>query len=366
MPAQISPARIEPHGEALMLGTFFDFFCLALAVPYAVAVATPSWRWLLTCSVLVGGLLAYGWSVQIAAWQHPDFIEERLPLGSALLEMLTISFAAGVAIRGLSLALARLAARPRWATRTTVSLLGFAVLCAALALPAASSAWQQRPVSEACRRATFDVELAGEHFKIPAAPLFDVSLGRGPDQGAYDLGNVASLREFCALTDTGRHQLHATGISMKFQQISLFGRSFCGPNIAAWKSLFCSTVSAEGGRSIDDSDFPASARVFSLLETDLGASDVSASGFDVSRSGEKPRQADTVVRSPLLTPDGKSLTFTCSGLNHGNYSCVATYPWRQEAYLSYVFRSDYASIEERGRRVDATTREFVGRLRVGG
>jgi hypothetical protein len=352
-------------GEALMLGIFLAYFCVVLAVPYAIPVATPSWRWLLTCSVLVGGLLAYGWSLQIAAWQHPDFREERLPLGHALLDMLTISFAAGVAIRGLSLALARSAARPRWATRATISLLGFAVLFAALALPVASDFWRHRPVSEACHRAAFDVELAGEHFKIPAAPLFDVSLGGGPDQGAYDLGIVASLREICALTDTGRRQHHATVISMKFQQMWLFGSSSCGPNPAAWQSLFCSAVRAEGGRGIDDSDFPVSARVFSLPETDLGASDVSASGLNESRSGEKPRQADLVVRSTILTPDGKSLTFACSGLGHGNYSCVATYLWRQRAYLSYVFRSDYASIEERGRRVDATTREFVGRLQAG-
>src|SRR5258708_28031768 len=98
-------------GEALMLGIFLGFFCLVLAVPYAIAVATPSWRWLLTCSVLVGGLLAYGWSLQIAAWQHPDFKEERLPFGHALLDMLTISFAARVAVRCLSLALARSASR---------------------------------------------------------------------------------------------------------------------------------------------------------------------------------------------------------------------------------------------------------------
>jgi hypothetical protein len=279
--------------------------------------------------------------------------------------MLTISFAAGIAMRGLSLALARSAARPRWATRATISLLGYAVLFAALALPVASDIWRQRPVSEACHRAAFDVELAGEHFKIPAAPLFDVSVGRGPDQGAYDLGILTSLREFCALTDAGRRQLHATGISMNFQEMWSFGRSACGPNPAAWQSIFCSAVSAGGGRGIDDSDFPLSARVFSLPETDLGASDVSAPNLDASHSGEKPRQADVFVRSTLLTPGGKSLTFACSELDHGNYSCVATYLWRQEAYLSYVFRSDYASIEERGRRVDVATREFVGRLQDG-
>jgi hypothetical protein len=352
-------------GEALMLGILLGYFCLVLAVPYGIAVAMPSWRWLLACSVLIGGLLAYGWSLQIAVWQHPDFREERLPLGRALLDMLTIAFAAGIGMRGLSLVLARSATRSRWATRAATTLLGFAALCAALALPVASDMWRLRPVSEACHRATFDVALAGEHFKIPAAALFDVSLGQGPDQGVYDLGIVTSLRELCALTDAGSRQLHATGISMKFQQMWGFGSSSCGPNPTAWQSSFCSAVKAGGGRGIDVSDFPVSARVFSLSGTDLGASDVPASSLDASRSGEKPRQADVFVRSNLLTPDGKSLTFACSGLDHGNYSCVATYLWRQEAYLSYVFRSDYASLEERGRRVDAATREFVGRLQGG-
>jgi hypothetical protein len=37
---------------------------LWLVAPYALAVATPSWRWLLAYVVVVGGWLAYGFLIE--------------------------------------------------------------------------------------------------------------------------------------------------------------------------------------------------------------------------------------------------------------------------------------------------------------
>ena len=44
-----------------------------LIFPYAIAVIMPSWRWLLGCALLIGGLIAYVWIEHWLAMQRPGY-----------------------------------------------------------------------------------------------------------------------------------------------------------------------------------------------------------------------------------------------------------------------------------------------------
>ena len=94
---------------------------LWLVAPYALAVATPSWRWLLAYVVVVGGWLAYG-LISISTTQ-PRYGEEAI--GLVILLPIAVSSAAGVLVRIVSL----LMAARGWskATVSRANLLGFAI-----------------------------------------------------------------------------------------------------------------------------------------------------------------------------------------------------------------------------------------------
>jgi hypothetical protein len=105
---------------------------LWLFAPYALAVATPSWRWLLAYVVGVGGWLAYGF-ININTVQ-PRYGEEAI--GLIVILPIAVSSVAGVLVRIVSLVMA---ARGR--SKVTVSrtnLLGFGF---PLAVFGSSMAW---------------------------------------------------------------------------------------------------------------------------------------------------------------------------------------------------------------------------------
>ncbi|HWF94446.1 MAG TPA: hypothetical protein VG291_05755 [Xanthobacteraceae bacterium] len=91
-------------------------------VPYALAVAMPSWRWLLTCSVLVGGLLAY-WIFGIFKSQF-EYGEEG-GIVFLTLAAVVVPFVAGVLVRTVSLIMAARGNSRR--SVLAVNVLGFAL-----------------------------------------------------------------------------------------------------------------------------------------------------------------------------------------------------------------------------------------------
>jgi hypothetical protein len=94
--------------------------CAGFVVPYVLAVAMPSWRWLLGCSVLVGGLLAYGF-YEIASSQYE--YAEVSGVYFLIFVGLAVPFGCGVLVRTVSLVMAaRGSARKRV---LAVNVLGF-------------------------------------------------------------------------------------------------------------------------------------------------------------------------------------------------------------------------------------------------
>ena len=75
-------------------------------IPYALPIAMPSWRWLLACTVVVGGGLAVVQIHDVIASHSADYkAGPGGAFGIAFFLVVTLSFAAGVAARVVSLAL---------------------------------------------------------------------------------------------------------------------------------------------------------------------------------------------------------------------------------------------------------------------
>lgn len=111
---------------------FLFAILLWLVTPYALAVATPSWRWLLAYVVVIGGWLAYAF-INIVTVQR-RYGEEAI--GLVVILPIAVSSAAGVLVRVVSLGMAA-----RGWSKTTVSrtnLLGFGF---PLAVFGSSMAW---------------------------------------------------------------------------------------------------------------------------------------------------------------------------------------------------------------------------------
>jgi hypothetical protein len=103
-------------------------------LPYVLAVAMPSWRWLLGCSVIVGGSLAAIWIQDCAAHQSAQFKEgPGYAIGVALISFVSIGFAAGVLSRVLSL----FARAYGWSFKSEriINFAGFLVLLAVCGAP---------------------------------------------------------------------------------------------------------------------------------------------------------------------------------------------------------------------------------------
>jgi len=73
-------------------------------IPYGLPAMMPSWRWLLACTIVVGGPLAAFWIQDYVARQSPDFTEgPGGGFGTALALFITIAFSAGLLVRIVSM-----------------------------------------------------------------------------------------------------------------------------------------------------------------------------------------------------------------------------------------------------------------------
>ena len=94
---------------------------LWLVAPYALAVATPSWRWLLAYVVVVGGWLAYAFINIITA--QPRYGEEAI--GLVVILPIAVSSGAGVLVRIVRLVMAARGRSRATESRTNLLGLGF-------------------------------------------------------------------------------------------------------------------------------------------------------------------------------------------------------------------------------------------------
>jgi hypothetical protein len=97
-------------------------------LPYVLAVAMPSWRWLVVCCVLVGGLLVNGFVGVVMSQEESG----EGVLGILLLMGVAVPFGSGALIRAATLIMA---ARG-WARRTVLEahVLGLALPVGIVAL----------------------------------------------------------------------------------------------------------------------------------------------------------------------------------------------------------------------------------------
>jgi hypothetical protein len=69
-------------------------------IPFGLPVIMPSWRWLLACTIIVGGSLAAFWIQDFVARQSPDYTESPGGgFGVGLALIVTIAFSAGLIAR---------------------------------------------------------------------------------------------------------------------------------------------------------------------------------------------------------------------------------------------------------------------------
>jgi hypothetical protein len=340
----------------------FGFFLPWIVVPYVIAVIMPSWRWLLGCALLIGGLIAYVWIDNSLAMQRPDYNEgPGGALGIAMFAALTIGFANGVAVRAVSL-IASAYGRPNAAV--AICMLGVAVPFLLLTVPTAWDAWQKRPAPAACTAAGFRIEIGGTPLDVPAARLFTIYRGPSSRADAYYLESVRSLRDLCGQTGNGARRVPATSLGIRFEYMHGGPESICKPSIPAWASTLCAAASPIGQGRIDQTDFPITAYIFSPTEVKRGEFLGSVSSYRDSLAAPRPGENKTFVTAQTRTPDGNPLTFACHAQSDGSNWCTASYLWVNGTHLHYEFRSPPESIAERGTRMDATLRDFLAQFRT--
>ena len=331
-------------------------------LPYALAVAMPSWRWLLGCVIFAGGPLAALWIQHFIAAATPGYKEGPGGfIGIFIFGVITIAFTAGVGVRAATLALTAAG----WSLKRAFwfNVAGFGCYIAVFAVPYGWQEWRLRPPSAECAQSVFDVELAGVRLALPAAPIFNVYLGRTSSSDAYYLGLKPSLRDFCARNDNGKQRVHATNLWIRFERAWGLDRAMCEGQVAPWAGKLCAAVAATDLRQTNTADFPLEAHVFSPDEVILGQFGGSRSTYEDLLAGRAMMSRPIFIKSERLTPDGKPLTFVCMDSNE-RYYCRASYPWLSGATLDYTFRAEKENVAERGLRIDDAAQAFVRALMV--
>jgi hypothetical protein len=103
-------------------------------IPYALPAIMPTWRWWLAATLVGGGLLSAFWIRDWIAGSHPDFRSEPADVFGVLMGVIiTISFIAGVAVRGMTLMMSARGIRPGYGVAVTIA--GFGFMVAILVLP---------------------------------------------------------------------------------------------------------------------------------------------------------------------------------------------------------------------------------------
>jgi len=339
--------------------TNFVLFLIALAlIPFAIPSLTPTWRWWLGVTCILGGLLAALWVQHWIVSSRPDYHEGAGGgIGLAIWTLITAGFAVGVAVRGFTLLLAAYGLPMRYTL--TITLAGFAIVPGIMFAPGWWQSWKTRPASDECRKTTFRVTIADATFSIRATTFLNIYLGRRSSRDAYYLEQSSSLREFCDLSDNGIRPIKATNIWLRLRNYGMVTPALCAVSVADWAKTYCDAHTAAKHGGDDKVDFPLDMYVFAPNEVNLGDFDGSRSTHEDSR-GAALRSGDIYVTSDE-TSRKEPLTFQCRSIESG-YWCRAFYPWRNGAHLGYTFRSPREEIAARGSRIDAETHKFLSGL----
>jgi hypothetical protein len=327
--------------------------------PYAAAVVMPSWRWLLAYAVVVGGVLTV-WFAGIATAPTRTGLEG---IGLFYIVPIAVSTAAGTLIRTATLIMV---VRGRSGV-VAVSAAGLTIPMGILGAIIVWAIWESRPPSDACLRSTFPVELAGGHLSIPAAPIISMFLGPHPTRQEYNFAIPPALREFCALTEIGKHSIRANKISIRPglapYMTAMAAPAFC-VSPAAWATGLCAEIDLARRFRPYESTLPYEVLVYSSdAETAAGVGG-SASTNSNSPSTPTPLSGGVFVMTDSRTPDGNLLTFACRNGSDHKHLCTASYPWREGMFLAYEIRTDEANLSEKGKRVDAALQRFLEQLLV--
>lgn len=329
-------------------------------LPYALAVAMPTWRWLFGCAVLIGGPLAVLWIQHWIVSARPDYNEGPGGfIGIGIFLVVTVAFAIGVGVRALTLAMS--ARGLALGKAFMLNAVGFTLVLAVFTWPHAWHLWRLRPAPQACVERGFQIEIGGTRFAVPSRGPFTIYRGKSARAGAYYLQSVASLRDLCGLTANGSVRVSATNLAIRFDRVL---RDVCRGPAPGWADKLCAAAEPIGRGRIDETDYPLTAYVFAPEEVTLGEFGGSVSSYRDSLAGSDPRRNVTFVTADAHTPDGNPLTLACRPQSDGSYWCSAAYHLANGTHLHYVFRSPLDEIAARGKRVDTTLSEFLAQFRI--
>lgn len=352
----------------------FSFFGPWIVFPYALAAIMPTWRWLLGCALLIGGGLGYFWTEYWIDTQRPDYHEGAGgALGVALFGVATMSFACGVAVRAVSLFVW---ARGHRNAAVWVALFGVAVPFVVVAAPGALQAWQRRAPPKACTERGLPIEIAGNRFNIPVAPMFTIYSGQSGARDSYYLFSAPHVRDLCAQTGNGTERVHATHLQIRLDYILQWKSEVCGVSPRSsrrefvphdpppWAVELCAAVAPNTVLTMDPTDFPLNADVFALSEVKLGNFLGSASTYEDSLKHPARGGDSTYTSTDSKTPDSNPLTFACRVQSDGSRFCATSYPWLNGVHLHYTFRTRDEQYAEKGRRIDEALRTFLGQFQA--
>lgn len=311
-------------------------------IPYVMALLMPSWRWLAGYAAVVGVLFAALFIHELVVSSSPGYkIGNGLAfaLGILWLGSAGVSFIGGVLTRALTL---RLRSHGRsLLTCALVSLLGLPTAYGIVLLPEAWHRWvYRRPVDPACLAARTKARIGQTIITVPMAKPFILYTGKSSRSGAYYLGFNKSQREVCAISENGAKVVPATHLWFSLRKANSF--EICG--------------------TTDNTDFPKEAHLFVPSEVTLGEFGGSPSTYDNSlkppRRNSASGSVDEFIRSDVLTPDNKPLTFRCGSVSNGRRWCTAAYGLGDGTHIQFSFSAKPEEIVTRGNRVHEGTKLF--------
>ena len=348
-------------------GLIFAFSYL----PFAIALLMPTRRSLMAWAVIAFGLIAVlVIHEQHYVMLHPENDGDGLDMAFANWTGFTV--AGGVVTRAAVLWLRSRNVRLMW--RASVSVASYPILLALLFTPSAWHSWEFREPSDACKEASFLIDIAGGHFAIPNVPVFNIYLD--PVSGARDfyLFSNKHIRSLCDMTGDGRWPVQTQTLWVKLEASDFIQydgklRRVCEPPVAGWAAGVCSAYAAAARMPGHPplKDWPANLHIFALKNGQAPR------GFGALASAYQESLAVSAKQTPGLTqyyfksanwtsPDGTPFTARCHLSRDDQDDCETSYPWRDGVHLHFGFSGPRGHLDEVAPLLDQHARDIAAAL----
>ena len=378
-----------------MLETVFEVILTGdrkMAAGYAVffvfAVVMPGWRSLAGVGVVLGMLIVSG-LVYLNKLDAPGGAGVAHAIAFGIVFFSGLGLLTGVLTRALSLFLREFAVSR--GVRIAVTVVGFLFIPSLTVVSASAREWSYRMPSESCLQSIITVQVVGQAYDLPAAPMFTIYMS--DDNRVYDFRANAHQRAVCALARDSVEPLRVTALRMRIDSLENASKprveAFCRTPSNVWAKALCGSDADAETPPNTSKGYPMEVALFSPDEISrryygyrhtIGIGVGSHARFvqeqtearmegtplDSERAGIFDRYSNGywVAHSRLWTTDGGDpFTFKCYEIGTPEtLHCTTTYELNEEIAVTWRFHAPMSDFETTARAVNRNLLAVVSEL----